>query len=176
LEATVARALNHGVLVDTSKGSGLVPLKELGLPPGADHRRAYPTGKTLRVVLLSRDGKDGKLRFSAVGVLGVEERRNYKEFSQNQPQASRGLANLGDLLRRKLGLPDEPEPEPAPEPEPHGEKSAEALSGGAASVEKTQPSTSDRVDAGVEASPAQHQPKPKDRSGELGVVRRLKRS
>src|SRR5690606_19839469 len=29
LEGTVARVLNHGVLIDTEKGSGLVPLKEL---------------------------------------------------------------------------------------------------------------------------------------------------
>lgn len=119
LEGTVAKALNHGVLVDTEKGSGLVPLKELGLPPGSDHRRAYPVGKKLRVVLISRDSKDGKLRFSAVGVAGVEERRNYKEFSETQTRSAAGsLGSLGDVLRQKLGLSESGAVAASENPEP----------------------------------------------------------
>jgi len=127
LEGTVSRVLNHGVIVDTEKGSGLVPLKELGMPPGADHRRVYPPGKQFKVVLLNRDSKDGKLRFSAVGVAGVEERRNYKEFSQTQPHSQKGLGSLGDLFRQKLGLPDaagEPASEGSREP-PAAQKQAQ---------------------------------------------------
>ena len=149
LEGTVSRVLNHGVLVDTEKGSGLVPLKELGLPPGADHRRAYPPGRQFKVVLLNRDSKD-KLRFSAVGVAGVEERRNYKEFAQTQPNSQKGLGSLGDVFRQKLGLAEAPDDVPASEgPAPTPPQSAR---------QKPTPSA----------------PKAPDRSDELGVVRRSK--
>ncbi len=170
LEGTVTRALNHGVLVDTERGGGLIPLKELGLPPGADHRRAFPPGKTLRVVVLSRDSKDGKLRFSAVGVAGVEERRNYKEFTKAQPRSSQGLGNLGDVLREKLGLPaasvaTEPQrstPEAARPP------TVAAPPEGEVADEQVQAPSTPRAPAEA--------PRVKDRSGELGVVRRVKRN
>lgn len=164
LDATVSKALNHGVIVDTQKGSGLVPLKELGLPPGADHRRVYPPGKQLKVVLVSRDGREGKLRFSAVGVAGVEERRNYKEFAQGQPHSAKGLGSLGDLFRQKLGLPEAEEPAP---PVAHQE------------AEPVQPASPPaRAAAAAVAAPKREPeepaPKSQDRSEELGVVRRSK--
>ncbi len=112
LTATVLRTASSGVVVSTPKGEGLIPLRELGLPTGGDHRRAYPVGKTFDVVVFDRDGR-GRTRFSAVGVARVEERRNVKEFASSQ----QGLGSLGDLLREKLGLP-EPPPEPATRPEP----------------------------------------------------------
>jgi len=131
-----------------------VPLKELGLPPGADHRRVYPPGKQFKVVLLNRDSKDGKLRFSAVGVAGVEERRNYKEFSQTQPHSQKGLGSLGDLFRQKLGLPD--------------------TAGEPASDGSPQAVTASRQ----EPAPRRHEPpaaqKKPQRSDDLGVVRRSK--
>lgn len=149
LEGTVSRVLNHGVLVDTEKGSGLVPLKELGLPPGADHRRAYPPGRQFKVVLLNRDSKDGKLRFSAVGVAGVEERRNYKEFSQTQPHSQKGLGSLGDVFRQKLGL---------------SEAGHEAVTN--ESPAAAAPAPRQKQHASTPAAP--------DRSDALGVVRRSK--
>jgi small subunit ribosomal protein S1 len=173
LEATVSRALNHGVLVDTKKGSGFVPLKELGLPPGSDHRRACPVGKGLRVVLLSRDSKDGKLRFSAIGVAGVEERNNYKEFSQAQPRSKQGLGNLGDLLRQKLGLPDA-QPEPEAVDVSDESTPAKAAPTAAADIPKAE-SASEAEPAPPQAQPPS-KPKIQDRSDVLGVVRRLKRS
>lgn len=117
LEATVLRIAGSGVVVSTAKGEGLIPMRELGLPPGADHRRQFPAGKTFQVVLLDRDGK-GRMRFSLVGVARVEERRNVREFASSQ----QGLGSLGDVLRKKLGLPEPPpeaaKPPPAPEPPP----------------------------------------------------------
>ncbi|HMJ13279.1 MAG TPA: S1 RNA-binding domain-containing protein [Polyangiaceae bacterium] len=105
LAGTVSRVTNFGVFVQTAKGEGLVPVRELGLPPGADHRRAFPAGREIQVVLLSRDAASGKLRFSMVGVAGVEERRNYREFSQagGGAEAPSSFGSLGDLLRDKLG-------------------------------------------------------------------------
>ena len=101
LKGTVTRAAQHGVFVQTSLGEGLIPLRELGLPPGADHRRAWPPGKEVNVVVVNRAG--GKLTFSATQVARVEERKNYREFTGAAPaQSASGLGSLGDLLRDKL--------------------------------------------------------------------------
>jgi small subunit ribosomal protein S1 len=107
LAAKVINVLGHGVVVETSAGEGLVPVRELALTPGADHRRAYPVGREFNVVLLSRDSGSGKLRFSATGVSAVEERKNYREFSARGPSQTSGgtLGSLGDVLRGKLGAP-----------------------------------------------------------------------
>lgn len=113
LEATVVRIAGSGVVVNTTKGEGLIPMRELGLAPGADHRRAFPAGKTFQAVLLDRDGR-GRMRFSLVGVARVEEQRNVREFASSQ----RGLGSLGDVLRKKLGLPEPPPEEVKPEAPP----------------------------------------------------------
>ena len=104
LEGTVARAVGGGLVVRTSKGEGFVPVRELELAPGADHRRAFPVGKTLRVVLVSQDGETGRIQFSVKGVAHVEERANFRSFggaSQGEANAS-SFGSLGDLLKGKI--------------------------------------------------------------------------
>ncbi len=116
LDGEVVKHVGNGLIVKTAKGDGLVPVRELDLPPGADHRRAYPTGRTLRVVLVARDPASGKLRFSVGKVADVEERANYREFSRDQKGKSGGasLGSFGDLLAGKLaGLKTAPAPVPA---------------------------------------------------------------
>jgi predicted RNA-binding protein with RPS1 domain len=116
LTGTVSRVANFGIFVQTPKGEGLVPVRELDLPPGSDHRRAFPVGKEVRVVLLNCDPATGKLRFSVSAVAQVEERRNLREYAAVGMTVAGGaaLGSLGDVLRKQLGLP---EPEPAvPEP------------------------------------------------------------
>ena len=110
LAGRVSGHVNGGVLVTTSKGDGLVPLRELGLPPGADHRRAFPVGKEADVVLLERD-PNGRQRFSMTGVSRVQERQNYRDFAQS-PGGGGSMGSLGDLLREKLNLPAERSAEP----------------------------------------------------------------
>ena len=104
LDATVVKTTGGGIIVSTPKGDGLVPLSELGLAPSADHRKAFPVGKPLKVVLTQRDLARGRLRFSAVGVARVEERQNYRDFGAGAGGGSFG--SLGDLMRKQLGLPD----------------------------------------------------------------------
>jgi small subunit ribosomal protein S1 len=101
LVGTVTRATQHGVFVQTAHGEGLVPFREMGLPPGGDHRRVFPPGKEMSVVVVNRAG--GRLTLSATQVARVEERKNYRDFAgatTGTPAAS--LGSLGDLLRGKF--------------------------------------------------------------------------
>lgn len=101
LEAEVVRHVGNGLIVTTSFGEGLVPTRELALPPGADHRRTYPVGRKLQVVLVSREPSSGKLRFSVDKVEDVVERKNYRDFG-DQAKASKSLGSLGELMQGKL--------------------------------------------------------------------------
>lgn len=112
LDGQVSRHVGGGLLVSTEKGEGFVPTRELSLPPGADPRRAYPVGQSLRVVLVAHDAATGRLRFSVGKVADVEERRNYRDFGQ-AGSASGSLGSLGDVMRQKLGDLDAPTPQAA---------------------------------------------------------------
>lgn len=127
LTGTVTRATQHGVFVQTAHGEGLVPFRELGLPPGGDHRRLFPPGKVLSVVVVNRAG--GRLTLSATQVARVEERKNYRDFAgttTGTPAAS--LGSLGDLLRGKFKGASEASTSPA---EPNARASVTAPVGSA---------------------------------------------
>lgn len=101
LAATVVRPLPHGVIVQTSRGEGVVPVRELGLAPGADHRRAFQPGRELEVVAIG--GAAGRMTFSATRVSSVQERKNFKDFAgQSAAAPARSLGSLGDLLAGRL--------------------------------------------------------------------------
>jgi small subunit ribosomal protein S1 len=125
LSAKITRVEKFGVFVTTARGDGLIPLRELPLPPGADHRKLFGVGKDLTVVLLDANAQ-GKLRFSATRVARVEEEQNFRDFAAGasespaaepteeasaKPQPSQkkkppekvGFGSLGDLMRDKLG-------------------------------------------------------------------------
>lgn len=102
LTAEVVRHVGNGLIVATAHGEGLVPTRELALPPGADHRRAYPVGRKLDVVLVHRDAQTGRLRFSVDRVDDVVERNNFRDFGQSAQKAG-ALGSLGELLAGKLG-------------------------------------------------------------------------
>ena len=104
LDGKVLKHVPGGLIVTTSKGEGLVPTRELSLAPGADHRRSYPVDTEIKVVVVSRDPNNGKLRFSVDRVAHVEERNNYKAFgSTNKNEKSGSMGSLGDLLAGKFG-------------------------------------------------------------------------
>jgi ribosomal protein S1 len=132
LTGKVTRIEKFGVFVSTAKGDGLIPIRELPLPPGSDHRKLFPVGKELTIVVLDANAQ-GKLRFSATRVARVEEEQNFRDFSASstapaaeaapaqhtpkKPPATTGFGSLGDLMRGKLGLAA-PAPTPAPAPAP----------------------------------------------------------
>jgi len=123
LTAKVTRIEKFGIFVSTPRGDGLIPLRELPLPPGSDHRKLFPVGKELTVVVLDANAQ-GKLRFSATNVARVEEEQNFRDFASGvavaepeveaneksaKPAAPRkppekvGFGSLGDLMREKFG-------------------------------------------------------------------------
>lgn len=105
LVGKVSSVSNFGVFVETTKGTGLVPQRELGLPRGADHRKLLPVETEVKVVLVNKDA-GGKITFSMGRVAGVEERQNYREFTKQQKPStqSASVGSLGLQLKDKLGL------------------------------------------------------------------------
>jgi len=126
LSAKITRVEKFGVFVTTARGDGLIPLRELPLPPGSDHRKLFAVGKDLTVVLLDANAQ-GKLRFSATRVARVEEEQNFRDFAagmgesavagpseepttkaeaaaKKKPPEKVGFGSLGDLMRDKLGM------------------------------------------------------------------------
>ena len=90
------------MFVETATGAGVVPTRELDLPPGGDPRRAYPVGKQVRVVAIGTDEK-GRQRFSMRRVDEVEARANYNQFRASQRSAKKDdLGSFGELLKNKL--------------------------------------------------------------------------
>ncbi|MES1173262.1 MAG: S1 RNA-binding domain-containing protein [Myxococcales bacterium] len=123
LAGKVTRVEKFGVFVSTARGEGLIPLRELPLPPGSDHRKLFPVGRDITVVLLDANAQ-GKLRFSATSVARVEEEQNFRDFASGaavaepeveateksakpaapkKPPQKVGFGSLGDLMRDKLG-------------------------------------------------------------------------
>ena len=105
VEMVVAKVEPFGVVVEGEGVSGVVPTRELDLPPGGDPRRVYPVGEKIRVVSIGNDNS-GRPRFSVRRVDEAEARANYREFAQQSQKAERdsgGMGSLGDLLKAKLG-------------------------------------------------------------------------
>ncbi|PRP97364.1 30S ribosomal protein S1 [Enhygromyxa salina] len=102
VDAEVVKVEAFGVFVETATGGGVVPTRELDLPPGGDPRRAFPVGKQVRVVAIGTDEK-GRTRFSMRRVEEEEARSNYRQFRAKQSAgATDKVGSFGDLLKSKL--------------------------------------------------------------------------
>lgn len=102
VDAEVVKVEPFGVFVETATGSGVVPTRELDLPPGGDPRRAFPVGKQIRVVAIGTDEK-GRTRFSMKRVEDEEARSNYRAFRTSQAQRGKdNVGSLGELLKTKI--------------------------------------------------------------------------
>ena len=90
------------MFIETATGAGIVPTRELDLPPGGDPRRAFPVGKQVRVVPIGTDDK-GRTRFSMRRVEDEEARANFRQFRAKQAKtASRRIIPVTDNLRAWL--------------------------------------------------------------------------
>ena len=103
LAATVVRAVAGGLIVQTARGDGFIPVRELALAPGADFRRAFPPGRELQVVAIHNDVDRRRITFSVRGVEAVEEHRNFEAFgASNRSGAPTALGSLGDIMQGSL--------------------------------------------------------------------------
>lgn len=153
LTGKVSKLATFGIFVDTPKGTGLVPVRELGIPKGADFRKQFPLEKEVQVVLVSREDS-GRLTFSIERVAGVEERENYRVFhARTEPNApaSSSVGSLGLLLQQKLGI--QAAPEPKPEPTPRANPAPEQQTRAATPVVAPTPTTTESA-ASAPATPA----------------------
>ena len=83
------------------KGRGFIPNSEMGTARGTDHRKKWPPGTEIDVMIIGTD-RDGGLRCSRKRFLQDEERRAVREYRKEV--SKQGLGTFGDILKAKLGL------------------------------------------------------------------------
>jgi ribosomal protein S1 len=103
----VVRVESYGLFVqiDGTKGRagrGLAPSVELGVPRGADLRKAFPLGTKLKAKVL--DIAEGKTRLSLRALKDDEERAQFEGFRDaEKTSAPQGFGTFGDLLKGRKG-------------------------------------------------------------------------
>ncbi len=161
LAGTVSKVTQFGVFVDTPKGTGLVPSRELGTPRNSDARRMFPVGKPVSVVLVSKDQSRG-LTFSMSRVADVEERQNFRDFSRTQKTKDEPgtMGSFGALLRQELKLPEPAALPPAALPPPALPPEPKTSSAGAAPVGTARVLSDSPEPDSARAKPARPAPAP----------------
>ncbi len=72
---------------------------------GSDHKRMFPSGTEMQVVVLEVDAGSNKVRLSRKAVTENAAKEEYDEYRTSVKQAegqSGGLGSLGDILKAKL--------------------------------------------------------------------------
>lgn len=107
VRVTQVGAAGLSVQVDNivgKRGRGFIPNAEMGTARGTDHRRQWPPGTEIDVVVIGTD-RDGGLRLSRKRFLQDEERKAVREYRKEV--SKQGLGTFGDILRQKLGIDQE---------------------------------------------------------------------
>ena len=107
VKVTQIGAAGLSVQVDNivgKRGRGFIPNAEMGTARGTDHRRQWPPGTEIDVVVIGTD-RDGGLRLSRKRFLQDEERKAVREYRKEV--SKQGLGTFGDILRQKLGIDQE---------------------------------------------------------------------
>ncbi|MBI5641466.1 MAG: S1 RNA-binding domain-containing protein [Nitrospirae bacterium] len=106
ISGVVEKVMPYGVFLKISEGlTGLIPNAEMGTPAGTDHRKMFPAGTEIQVMVTDVDATSNKVRLSRKAVLDKETQSEYHEYVESARQtdtASGGLGSLGDILRAKL--------------------------------------------------------------------------
>ncbi len=102
----VERVENYGIFLQIEgtkgkSGRGLAPLAELGVPRGADLRKAFPLGTKMKAKVV--DLSEGKMRLSVRALKDDEERAEFEGYREKEKVVSvpQGFGTLGDLLKKK---------------------------------------------------------------------------
>ncbi len=103
VSGTVERVESYGIFMQMDgtngrAGRGLLPTAELGLPRGADLRKAFPLGMKLQAKIIEM--REGKMRMSLRAMKADEERAQFDGFrEENKSATAQGFGTLGDLLK-----------------------------------------------------------------------------
>ena len=99
LTGTVERVESYGVFVRLGPGqTGLVPSAELGTARGADHRRTFPIGSELKVLVLAIEEGGRRIRLSREKAVTHEEQAETQAYLRDAKKGGFGMT-LGDFLK-----------------------------------------------------------------------------
>jgi small subunit ribosomal protein S1 len=102
LNGTVERVEPFGVFVRLGPGqTGLVPNAELGTTRGTDHRRMFPPGTELKVLVLSIEDGGRRIRLSREKALVQEEQAETQAYIKDAARKGGFGMTLGDFLKER---------------------------------------------------------------------------
>jgi small subunit ribosomal protein S1 len=100
LTGTVERHEPFGVFVRLGPGqTGLVPNAELGTARGADHRRLFPAGSEMKVLVLAIEEGGRRIRLSREKALAHEEQAETQAYLKESARKGGFGMTLGDFLK-----------------------------------------------------------------------------
>ncbi|SRR5213593_1035883 len=100
LPGTVDRVEPFGVFVRLGPGqTGLVPNAELGTARGADHRKMFPAGSELKVLVLAIEDGGRRIRLSREKALAHEEQAETQAYIKDAARKGGFGMTLGDFLK-----------------------------------------------------------------------------
>src|SRR3989441_2356001 len=101
LMGVVDRVESFGVLVRLGPGqTGLVPNAELGTQRGADHRKMFPAGSELKVMVLAIEDGGRRIRLSREKALAHEEQAETQAYMKDAGDKRGFGMTLGDALNQ----------------------------------------------------------------------------
>jgi small subunit ribosomal protein S1 len=100
LTGIVERHEPFGVFVRLGPGqTGLVPNAELGTARGADHRRTFPAGSEMKVLVLAIEEGGRRIRLSREKALAHEEQAETQAYMKDAGKKGGFGMTLGDFLK-----------------------------------------------------------------------------
>ena len=100
ITGTVERVEPFGVLVRLGPGqTGLVPAAELGSTRGADHRRMFPPGSEMKVLVLAIEEGGRRIRLSREKARAHEEQAETQAYIKDAARKGGFGMTLGDFLK-----------------------------------------------------------------------------
>ena len=100
LTGPVERVESFGVFVRLGPGqTGLVPNAELGTARGTDHRKAFPPGSELKVLVLAIEDGGRRIRLSHAQALALEERAESQAYLDTARSGGGFGMTLGEKFR-----------------------------------------------------------------------------
>jgi len=107
LTGKVERVETYGVFVFLAPGrTGLIHVSETGVDRGGDIKKAFPLGSDVEVIVLEVDPAGRRIQLSRKAVLEAGEKREVREYAEQQEQARPGsFGSLADKLRAAMRPP-----------------------------------------------------------------------